>query len=118
MRPKRITVLEFVLLGLVSQKPRSGYDLIKEFGNTPMAHYSDSPGAIYPALRRMEAAGLLRGKTERVYELRPRRKFEPTERGTDELVRWLRQLPSPEDVAHRFDEVMLRFAFMDAHLRA
>jgi DNA-binding PadR family transcriptional regulator len=118
MKPKRITVLEFALLGLVSQKPRTGYELIKVFRDTPMAHYSDSPGAIYPALRRLESAGLLRGKTERRHELRPRRMFEPTERGTDELARWLRQRPSQEDVAYRMDEIMLRFAFMDAHLSA
>ncbi len=36
----------------------------------------------------MESAGLLRGKTEHVHKLRPRRKFEPTERGTDELA-WI-----------------------------
>jgi DNA-binding PadR family transcriptional regulator len=113
-----MTVLDFALLGLVSQEPRSGYELIKMFRETPMAHYSDSPGAIYPALRRLEAAGLLRGKTEHVHELRPRRKFEPTQRGADELVQWLRQRPSQEDVARRPDELMLRFAFMDAHLSA
>ena len=110
-------MLEFALLGLVSQKPRSGYELIKVFRDTPMAHYSDSPGAIYPAL----APGIgrpLRGKTERIHELRPRRKFEPTRRGADELARWLRQRPSQEDVALRLDEFMLRFAFMDAHLSA
>ena len=118
MKAKRITVLQFALLGLVSQKPRSGYELIKVFRDTPMAHYSDSPGAIYPALARMESAGLLRGKTERIHQLRPRRKFEPTERGADELARWLRQGASQEDVALRLDEVMLRFAFMDAHLSA
>ena len=118
MKRRRVTVLEFALLGLVSQKPRCGYELIKVFRDTPMAHYSDSPGAIYPALRRLEAAGLLRGKTERRHELRPRRQFEPTEHGRDELVRWLRQRPNPEDVARRLDEFMLRFALMDAHLSA
>lgn len=118
MNVKRITMLEFALLGLASQRPRSGYELIKMFRETPLAHYSDSPGAIYPALRRLESAGLLRGKTERVHQLRPRRMFEPTSRGADALVRWLRQKPSPEDAADRMDEVMLRFAFMDAHLSA
>src|SRR5262245_56711942 len=118
MKAKRITALEFALLGLVSQKPRSGYELIKLFRDTPMAHYSDSPGAIYPALVRLEAAGLVRGKTERVHELRPRRMFEPTKRGAEALARWLRQMPGPEDVHHRQDEFMLRVAFMDAHLSA
>jgi DNA-binding PadR family transcriptional regulator len=118
MKAKRITALEFAVLGLVSQKPRSGYELIKVFRDTPMARFSDSPGAIYPALRRMELAGFLRGRTERVHELRPRRVFEPTKRGGDELAQWLRQKPSLEDVAHRPDDIMLRFAFMDAHLSA
>jgi DNA-binding PadR family transcriptional regulator len=118
MKIKHVTVLEFALLGLVAQRPRTGYDLIKVFRDTPMAHYSDSPGAIYPALRRLEVAGLVRGTTERHHELRPRRKYEPTERGMDKLAEWLRQRPSQEDVAYRLEEVMLRFAFMDGHLTA
>ena len=38
----------------------SGYDLRKIFTTTAMGSFSDSPGAIYPALARLEANGLVR----------------------------------------------------------
>jgi len=55
------SALAFALLGLIGQEPRSGYDLRKFFSSTPMISFSDSPGAIYPALRRLEQRGLVRG---------------------------------------------------------
>jgi hypothetical protein len=51
------TTLEFALLGLLDQRPLSGYDLRRIFATTPFTYYSDSPGAVYPALRRLEARG-------------------------------------------------------------
>src|SRR6185295_20202168 len=52
--------LECALLGLLNQVPRSGYDLRKVFAETPFTHFSDSPGAVYPALRRLEGRGFLK----------------------------------------------------------
>jgi len=49
---------------LLWQSPRSGYDLRKFFSATPMMSFSDSPGAIYPALRRLEQRGFIRGQAE------------------------------------------------------
>ena len=51
------TTLGYALLGLVAGEPQTGYALMKTFTTTPMGHYSGSPGAIYPALRRLEGAG-------------------------------------------------------------
>src|ERR1039458_8829965 len=53
------STLEFVLTGLLRQKPQSGYDLRKAFTTTAMRHFSDSPGSIYPALKRLNARGRL-----------------------------------------------------------
>src|SRR5690606_8869973 len=55
------TTLEYALIGLIRECPRSGYELRKVFVETAMAGYSGSPGAIYPALRRLEADGLIEG---------------------------------------------------------
>ena len=46
--------LEGALLGLLHGEARSGYALRKVFQDTPMLHFSDSPGSIYPALKRLE----------------------------------------------------------------
>ena len=45
--------LDYLLVGLLSGGPRSGYDLRRQIGDSPLRVYSDSPGAIYPALRRL-----------------------------------------------------------------
>ena len=55
------SLLGFALLGLLEERPRSGYDLRKVFAQTAMGTFSDSPGAIYPALGRLEKRGLVRG---------------------------------------------------------
>jgi len=52
--------LRYVLLGLIAESPRHGYELIKaieeKFGGT----YSPSPGVIYPTLTLLEELGYIR----------------------------------------------------------
>ena len=56
------SLLGYALLGLIYQQPLSGYDVKKIFASTPMAGFSDSPGAIYPALRKLERLGFVRAR--------------------------------------------------------
>ena len=105
------TTLEYALLGLLHQQPQSGYDLRKVFATTAMGNYSGSPGAIYPALRRLEAQGLVEGEVDSRTELRPKKVFRPTGEGTATLRAWLVRDVGRQDVERRIDELMLRFAF-------
>ncbi len=111
MRSKAPTTLGYALLGLLHQEPRCGYDLRKIFETTPMGHYSGSPGAIYPALRRLEQQGLIEGEVDRSKSLRPRQLFRPTKTGTETFREWLARDVRREDVIWRLDELMLRFGF-------
>jgi DNA-binding PadR family transcriptional regulator len=111
--PNSNSALAFALLGLIWQQPRSGYDLRKFFSSTPMISFSDSPGAIYPALRRLEKRGLVRGNTAEGSGLRRRTVFELTARGRAEFRRWQTQPVTRDDVVRNMDALMLRFAFMD-----
>jgi DNA-binding PadR family transcriptional regulator len=77
----RIPLLGRALLGLLIDAPLSGYDIRRLFTQTPLATFSDSPGAIYPALKRLEAAGFVRGRVERSAGLRQRRLFRVTPAG-------------------------------------
>jgi DNA-binding PadR family transcriptional regulator len=105
--------LGHALLGLLSQQPASGYGIRRLFTDTPMQAFSDSPGAIYPALRRLEAAGLIRGRVESSSGLRRRQVFRLTAAGTSALKEWLRRPVTHEEVVGDVDGLMLRFAFMD-----
>ena len=107
------TTLAFALMGLLHQAPASGYDLRKFFISSPMKSFSDSPGAIYPALRRLEKRGLIRSQVQDRAGLRRRRLFRLTAAGQAELKHWAALGVTREDVISHMEELTLRFAFMD-----
>ena len=49
--------LKFVILALVAEKPRYGYEIIKELGERVGGDYSPSPGVVYPTLTLLEEMG-------------------------------------------------------------
>ena len=49
--------LRLVLLYLIAEKPRHGYDLIKEIEERSGGVYAPSPGVIYPTLTMLEELG-------------------------------------------------------------
>lgn len=111
MTARTPTALEYALLGLLHQQPQSGYDLRKIFEMTALGNYSGSPGAIYPALRRLEKHDLIEGEVDSSKEMRPRKLFRPTEAGRGRFRDWLVCDIERGDVERRMDELMLRFAF-------
>lgn len=61
-----------MLLWLVRERPRHGYDLMAELARLFGPHYRPSPGTIYPAVEALEAEGLIAGTPRDgkvVYEL-------------------------------------------------
>jgi DNA-binding PadR family transcriptional regulator len=69
--------LRLLLLQLIAEEPRHGYDLIKAMEERSGGHYSPSPGVIYPALALLADEGLI---AEQASEDQ-RRKFAVTEAG-------------------------------------
>ena len=112
MTAYRPTSLGYALLGLIHMQPQTGYDLRKLFATTPMGHYSSSPGAIYPALKRLEKEGLIAGKVADGDTLRPKRIYTATAKGIEALSDWVSQPVVKDDLLHKDDELMLRFALM------
>lgn len=49
--------LRLVVLALIAEQPRHGYDLIKEIEDRVGGGYAPSPGAIYPLLTLLEDLG-------------------------------------------------------------
>lgn len=103
------TSLDYAILGLVHQRPRSGYGIRKEFETTALGNYSSSPGAIYPALNRLQKLNLIikgpiKGTKKDV--------FRCTQQGEDVLKEWFSKPLDLQDVAKKLDELLLRFGFM------
>jgi len=50
--------LRLVILALIAEKPRHGYEVIKALGERAGGDYSPSPGVVYPTLTLLEESGL------------------------------------------------------------
>ena len=108
-----LSTLSLAILGLISQRPLTGYDIRKVFATTPMGHFSSSPGAIYPALKRIEDAGWVRGRPGQGKTHRQRMLYEITRGGLEVLRQHLSRPVTKDDVIWHMDDLMMRFAFMD-----
>jgi DNA-binding PadR family transcriptional regulator len=49
--------LKYILLDLIKDKPRHGYDIIREIEEQSYGFYKPSPGVIYPTLQMLEEMG-------------------------------------------------------------
>lgn len=90
--------LKFVVLNLLAEKPRHGYEIIRELEARFGGAYSPSPGTVYPTLSLLEDMGYARstseeGSSRKVYEI------------TDEGRRYLEENRSVVDeIFDRVDE--------------
>lgn len=105
--------LGYALLGLLYPRPLSGYELRKIFATTPMRHYSDSPGSIYPALQKLRRKRLIAIARERAHNPRGRQRFMLTAKGRDALKRWIVQPIDRDMVESGIAEIVLRFSMSD-----
>jgi DNA-binding PadR family transcriptional regulator len=102
--------LEAALVGLLARGPASGYELRKVFQTTPLAAYSDSPGAVYPALRRLEKRGLVSGRE--AAGGRRRKQLRLTATGRAWAQRWAAAPVTTADIARDAAAVDLRLALL------
>jgi DNA-binding PadR family transcriptional regulator len=72
--------LQLVILALLQEKPRHGYDLIKELEVRSKGAYVPSPGVIYPALTYLEEAEFAHSQADGNKKL-----FQITEKGREHL---------------------------------
>jgi DNA-binding PadR family transcriptional regulator len=100
----------YVILGMVSREPRSGYEIKALVDNSTRFFWAASYGQIYPELKKLAAAGLIegvdapRGERKRtVYAIAPE--------GEAELKDWLRQPPQTYEMR---DEGLLKLFFAGA----
>jgi DNA-binding PadR family transcriptional regulator len=49
--------LKYVILDLIKDKPRHGYEIIRELEEMSYGFYTPSPGAVYPTLQMLEEMG-------------------------------------------------------------
>jgi len=105
MKPRTIS---HSLLGIVSLRPMSGYDIQKFVKENLGYFWKESYGQIYPMLKRMAGQGLVESRVERTNGKPDRQIYSLTASGNAELQKWLGEpavLPSPRN------ELLLKLFF-------
>jgi DNA-binding PadR family transcriptional regulator len=83
--------LRYVILALIAEKPRHGYELIKAIEDKLGGVYSPSPGVVYPTLTLLEELGHARVSADaggkKLYEITPEgTAFLEANRGTVDAI--------------------------------
>ena len=78
--------IDSLLLCLIDQQPMYGYLIIKELDRRSQGYFKFKEGTLYPALHRLEEAGLIRGEWQMLPSGRQRRYYYITEKGLRSLV--------------------------------
>jgi len=99
-----------VILGLLSNGPRSGYEIKATVDRSTRYFWAASYGQIYPELRRLEQEGLIEGE-DAPNGARARRVYRLTDAGLEGLEAWLRGRDVTVELR---DESLLRLFFADA----
>jgi DNA-binding PadR family transcriptional regulator len=105
-----LSATAYVILGMVRREPRSGYEIKAAVDNSTRFFWAASYGQIYPELKRLSEAGLVKGVDAPRGERR-RTVYTITKAGRAELREWLRQ---PPETAEMREEGLLKLFFAGA----
>ncbi|MFJ5550828.1 PadR family transcriptional regulator [Streptomyces sp. NPDC093225] len=98
--------LRHALLGLLSERPASGYDLLKTFETSLANAWPATQSQIYTELTKLADAGLISVTTEGP---RGRKEYALTEEGLAELRHWLTETAPQRNTR---SDVLLRVFFL------
>ena len=102
--------LQYIILGLLNQRPQTGYDLTKAFEHEIGEFWQAQHSQIYPMLKRLETAGDITHEDTVSGEKLAKKQYSLTPTGHDKLVAWVSE-PSPELTATK-DEFILKLYFI------
>jgi PadR family transcriptional regulator AphA len=102
-----LSATAYVILGMVSREPRSGYEIKAVVDNTTRFFWAASYGQIYPELKKLSEAGLVEGVDASQGD-RKRTRYAITGDGEAELKDWLRR---PPETAEMREEGLLKLFF-------
>ncbi|RKP50678.1 PadR family transcriptional regulator [Trinickia fusca] len=104
--------LQLMLLALIEEAPRHGYELIKALETRSNGFYAPSPGMVYPALTYLEELGYVTVQQEG-----NRKRYEIAQAGRDYLAAHRDQvdliLAKLSYIAHKMDSVRRAYAASD-----
>ncbi|MCI1986466.1 MAG: PadR family transcriptional regulator [Lactobacillus sp.] len=112
-------ILQFIILGLINERPKTGYDLTKDFDYAIGEFWTAQHSQIYPQLKSLETKGWLSHTEEISGEKLNRKRYAITTTGQAALSHWLSTATAHP--TNGKDEFVLKLYFLhdqnDARLR-
>ena len=105
---KRENKTKYAILGLISWKPMSGYDVKKAIERSLGYFWAESYGQIYPVLKTLEKEGLAVKSIEKSEGKPDRKVYSITDEGKKALKEWLLKPPDPYKARM---EILLKLCF-------
>ena len=94
--------LKYAILGLLNQKPMSGYDIMKEFETTLSEFWHATHSQIYPELKKLTEEGMVEYDVEIVGTTLERKLYTITKAGHEDFMQWMSKeveaQPTPKDI--------------------
>ncbi len=78
--------IDSLLLSLIGREPMYGYQILKDLEQKSQGYFRFKEGTLYPALHRLEKAGLIASKWEGLPAGRQRRYYHITDKGAGLLA--------------------------------
>jgi PadR family transcriptional regulator PadR len=75
-----------LLLSLINFQPLYGYQIIKDLEKRSSGYFMFKEGTLYPALHRLERAGLVKGQWQKLSNGQERKYYYITEKGQKALI--------------------------------
>ena len=104
----RKSTTRFALLGLLTLKPMTGYEMRKFIDSSISFFWRESYGNIYPILKQLDKDGLVEVREKRQAGRPDRKIYKLTSRGRSVFREWQRQ---PAEVEHFKSELLLKIFF-------
>ena len=103
-----LTTTEGVVLGLLAEQPRSGYDLLKRAEGSVAHMWAPAKSQLYAVLPRLVEAGLASCRTVRQSARPDKQVYRLTRAGRDAVREWLETAPPKS-----WDELLLKVFFAE-----
>src|SRR5512147_2514579 len=94
--------LECAILGLLSLRPLTGYDIKKMFEGSAVLYWSGNNNQIYTSLVKLHEKELISREIELQEDRPPRKIYSITPKGLRELKQWLLSEPEPPQLKNSF----------------
>lgn len=102
--------IQYAILGLLSWKPSTGYDLKKVFEDSPYLYWSGNNNQIYKSLMQLQKDNLITGETIHQDGAPSKKVYSLTENGVSAFKTWLLSETEAPEVKKPF---LIRLAWSD-----